>query len=69
MEHSVHCQRAEGKQAAKWVSKLVGGCLAQADPLCQASALSRRRPQRQSSTRLAAEEQVGAKAVFALRAK
>lgn len=68
MGHIVHCQWAEGKQAAKWGSKMVGGCLAQADPLCQASALSRRRPQRQSSTQLAAEGQAGAKAVFALRA-
>lgn len=69
MEDIVRCQRAERKQAAKWESKLAGGCLARADPLYQASALSRRQPQYQPPARLAAEEQVGAKAVFALRAK
>lgn len=69
MEDNVRCQRAERKQAAKWESELAGGCLARADPLYQASAPSRRLPQHQSPGRLAAEEQVGAKAVFALRAK
>lgn len=41
----VRGEQAERKQAAKWESKLAGGCLAQADPLYQASALSRRLPQ------------------------
>lgn len=68
-EDIVRCQRAERKQAAKWESKLAGGCLAGADPLYQASALSRRLPQHPSPTRLAAQEQVGAKAALALPAK
>lgn len=38
-------EQAEQKQAAKWGSKLAGGCLAQADPLYQAPALSCRLPQ------------------------
>lgn len=41
----VRGEQAERKQAAKWESKLAGGCLAQADPLYQAPALSRRLPQ------------------------
>lgn len=41
----VRGEQAERKQAAKWESKLAGGCLAQADPLYQASALSCRLPQ------------------------
>lgn len=45
MEDIVRGGQAERKQAAKWESKLAGGCLAQADLLYQASALSRRLPQ------------------------
>lgn len=45
MEGIVRGGQAEGKQAAKWESKLAGGCLAQAELLYQASALRRRLPQ------------------------
>lgn len=45
MRDTVRGKQAERKQAAKWESKLAGGCLAQADPLYQASVLSCRLPQ------------------------